>query len=458
MLEQKAGRARFLVRAAMLLAAAPLIALAMAEAAHAQPVDRYLLDKYFPEGVPGYGTETGVTVRSRLRPDYDPPGVRAGSFMIRPQVSESLGYNDNVLGTTKGKGSFMANTQAQIAANSNWGRNSLGALITVDDRRLPSVSSQDRTDWTASLGGTYEFGRDQLALAATHISSHQDPTDLATFPFDKPLPFTLDNVHAAYTSLFGRFSLVPSFDYTRLRFSNGIVGGVQANQGFRNRDIFQGAVQLRYEFAPLRNAVVEARGVGTNYVNSSAGATLPGSTGIAVLAGLDYVVSGVWRYRALVGIEQRNFSNPANATTRFKSRTAPIAEGNVIWTPTELTTVTGRIVHTIEDPSDETTQGYDYTSARILVDHEYLRNILLRGYVGLQRADYVGVNFNQTLYQGGASVTWLVNRHARVTLSYDLTDRQGSKNVPTGTSFNGLPVSGGNYLQNIYLVQLRVQL
>lgn len=92
------------------------------------------------------------------------------------------------------------------------------------------------------------------------------------------------------------------------------------------------------------------------------------------------------------------------------------------------------------------------------MDHELLRNLLLRGYVGLQRADYVGVSFNQTLYQAGASATWLVNRNARITFSYDVTDRQGSKSVPTGTTINGLPVSGNNYLQNIYLVQLRLRL
>ena len=53
-----------------------------------------LLSSYFPTGVPGYGTAPGVTVASRERPDFDPLGTRLGSFILRPQVEEGLGYDD----------------------------------------------------------------------------------------------------------------------------------------------------------------------------------------------------------------------------------------------------------------------------------------------------------------------------------------------------------------------------
>ena len=42
--------------------------------AHAQ-----LLTSLFPEGVPGYGTEQGVTVQSRARPAYDLSGCATAS-------------------------------------------------------------------------------------------------------------------------------------------------------------------------------------------------------------------------------------------------------------------------------------------------------------------------------------------------------------------------------------------
>src|ERR1700693_2842098 len=70
-----------------------------------------LLPSYFPAGVPGYGEAPGVTVASRLRPDFDPPGVRVGSFLLHPQWAEGLGYDSNVFGSSGGgPGSWLVGT------------------------------------------------------------------------------------------------------------------------------------------------------------------------------------------------------------------------------------------------------------------------------------------------------------------------------------------------------------
>ena len=49
------------------------------------------LETYLPRNIPGYDQEMGVTVLSRARPLYEEPGVRAGSFIIRPQLNEQFG-------------------------------------------------------------------------------------------------------------------------------------------------------------------------------------------------------------------------------------------------------------------------------------------------------------------------------------------------------------------------------
>src|SRR5262249_45061671 len=103
--------------------AVSILSVLAGRAAHAQAPS--LLERYFPDGVPGYGAEAGVTVPSRLRPEYEPLGVRAGSFIIRPEITESLGYASNPAGLTKARGSGVWETQGALAANSDWGRNSL---------------------------------------------------------------------------------------------------------------------------------------------------------------------------------------------------------------------------------------------------------------------------------------------------------------------------------------------
>jgi hypothetical protein len=425
-----------------------------------------LLDQYFQPGVPGYGQDLGVTVLSRSRPEYDPLGVPVGDFIVRPEIDEGIGYNSNVLGTSPAKGSFDIDSQGSLRLNSDWGRNSLGAEITVDDRRLPAESIEDRTDWSGTVGGTYEIGRDVLTLAASHFALHQDPTGIDAQQFTvpgqyttNPIPYTLDDVRASYATTFGRFGVTPEVDYERLRFSGlklyslngtpvpapvgGTVAGVPISQSYRDRDILEGGVTGRYEFAPLRNALLVVRDVNTDYSSSQAADFGPSrsSNAVEVLAGLDYVADAVWRYRALVGYEIRDFNSK-----QYKSHAAPIVEANVIWQPSGLTTVTGRLLRTIEDAADESVSGYDYTSGRLSVDHEYARNILLSGYVGAQRADYLQTPNSETYYGGGAGVTWLINRNVRLSATDDVTQREASSNF------------GPNYLQNVTLLQVRLGL
>jgi hypothetical protein len=432
----------------------------------AATADRFLLNNYFPQGIPGYGQELGVTVLSRARPQYDPLGVRSGDFIIRPELDESLGYNSNLLGQSNGQGSFVVDTAGSLRFNSDWNRNSLGGEITFDDRRTPSVPKENRTDWTATLGGTYEIGRDVLTVAGSHLSLHQDPTDIGAQQFSQtgtfftaPVPFTLDDVRVSYATNFGAFGVTPNVEYTRLRFdnlklfglngavvppeTNGLVLGVPVNQRYRDRDLFEAGVTGRYEFAPLRNAVLVLRDTNTNYVSSQRdqfGANRS-SNSIEVLGGLDYVASAVWRYRALIGYEVREFHNAA-----YKTHAAPVVEGNVIWQPSGLDTITLKAARSIEDAADENVSGYDYSTARLSIDHEYARNILLSAYVGLQRADYLQVNASETLYGGGVGATWLLDRNVHLAATYDVTQRQGS------ASF------GANYLQNVALLQLRLGL
>ena len=71
----------------------------------------------FPAGVPGYGEAPGVTVASRVRPDFDPPGVRVGSFLLRPRWAEGLGYDNNVFGSSERRARKLDRRLTPVAAD-----------------------------------------------------------------------------------------------------------------------------------------------------------------------------------------------------------------------------------------------------------------------------------------------------------------------------------------------------
>ena len=402
-----------------------------------------LLNTFFPRDIAGSDGTPGVSVLSRARPEYEDPGIRVGDVVVRPQVAETFGYNDNLLGQGSGSGSALDWTDASMQARTDWSRNSLALLLGVNDRRYFRLPDQDETNWRASLGGTYEIGRDVASFSYQHLSTHQDPTDIDSANFDRPLAYSVEDVRTSYQIVLPRLTITPGFELRTYNFSNASENGVPVIEQQRNRNEFQEELTARYELRPQTSLVSVIRPTQVQYTTAVNGVRNPNATGVSVLGGMDYIGEGLWRYRALVGDETRSFANT------YKSRSAPVAEADVTWNPTGLTTVTGLFTRTIEDAGSEDETGYTYTVARLSVDHEYRHNILLRGYIGLQNADYEQGR-SQTLYQAGVSTSWLLNRYARLTASYDFLD-----STAKGVSGSASGVTnGGNYTRNLYLLRI----
>jgi hypothetical protein len=180
----------------------------------------------------------------------------------------------------------------------------------------------------------------------------------------------------------------------------------------------------------LQNALVVVRGTDTNYLEPQIGQPTRNSTGFLLLAGLSDDRDAVWRYRLLLGWEDRQFAAKA-----YPAHDAPVAEAELIWAPSGMTTVTGTLTRSIEDAAQEGVSGYTYTAGKLTIDHEYARDILLQASSGLQQADFLQGGGRQTAWLFGLGVTWLVNRNARVSATYNYNDQTGG-GVGTSSPFS----------------------
>jgi O-antigen/teichoic acid export membrane protein len=401
---------------------------------------------YFPPGVPGYDTWRGVTVASRLHPLTDPPGIHAGDFLIRPALEEGIGYDDNVLGGTRRQGSWDVVTRPSVLIGSDWSRDSVGAYLSLDDTRYLELPRQDRTDWTASLGGAIDIGRDRLSLAVSHMSLHESRTDIDAIAADAPIAYRLDDARAAYALNLNRLSVTPNIDVSAYRYQATTILGVPTSQASRDRDVVRGGLTLRYELAPDRGLLLLTRATGTRYTVAQPGSPSRDSTGYEMLAGLDYDYDGIWRWRLLAGWEQRDFA----ARRQYGAHAAPIVEAGAIWTPTGLTTLIATLSRSIEDAAQEGVGGYTLTSAKLSLDHEYLRDVLLRASAGVQTASYTQGGGNQTALTLGTGATWLLDRNIRLSATYGFTVLDGTRNPALAVS--------GRSIGNVVMLTVRFAL
>jgi hypothetical protein len=420
-------------RAAVLL----LGLLFVSRAAHAQ-----YIQNYFTPGVPGFENELGVTVVTRVRPLYEQPGIRFGDWVIHPSLSETMGYNSNILGVQNGPGSWLIETNPSLLINSDWARNAFGIQLSADNFRYPEQTEQNQTNWQAQIGGAYTIGRGNLEMSYGHLSLNEMPNEIGAPATTSPLPYTVDEVRTDYTFDLGRLKIIPYGEFQRWTFGSATLNGVSTDFGFRDRSVYQGGVTFRYELSGVTDLLLVTQGDTSQFVKQASGQPSLSSSGGLVMTGIDYQYSGLWRYQVLFGVVARTF-----AASQFKTEVTPIAQANVIWTPTGLTTVTASLVRAIEDPTTEATSGYYYNTAQLRVDHEYLRNVLLNVEGGVQNAQYFGGG-TQNIYYAGAGATWLLNRWMRLSAQYTYS-RGRSSTTPTTT---GAATFTGPYNQNLILV------
>ncbi|MGI4745853.1 MAG: outer membrane beta-barrel protein [Janthinobacterium lividum] len=399
-----------------------------------------LVQQYFPSDVPGYAPDFSSSVVNRLVTQNQSQGINVGSFVVRPTATQAFGYNSSTLGLP-GTGSSSESTSAGIGVKSNWGRDSLGASVSVADQRYLDIPIASFTNWNAAIGGAVALGDDSLSLAYSHLALHLSATDLGVYGVTTPAPYDVNDVRLSYNSTFGRFSVTPSFEFEDFSFGTSS-GQTNINYASLSHHLESGSLQTRYQLSTGNAVVAILRGSTAQF--SRLPGTTPNNYGdIEAFVGLDFRGDSVVQYRVLIGGEHRSFSSAG-----FVSASTPTAEVDAVWTPTRLDTVTASLFRRLDDPESPFARNQTITFGTLQYDHELRQNLYFRviGSLGAtdSQSNRVGQeNNSQTQYKTGVSGTWLVNRHVSTSLGYSFNHSHSSSNVSAlenvtafGTTFN----------------------
>jgi hypothetical protein len=389
------------------------------------PVQAQILDRYLPPLVQGQDELNSDTVLSRPRPEYDSLGLRFGDILVNAGADESVGYDSNVFATSHGPGSARIETNATLAANSDWSRDALGVYFNVDNVQTPNTPELSSTNSTASVSGALDVGRGQLRGSYSFLNLNVLPTDIEGTGLTQAVPFQLNDLRISYKVPAARFTFIPELQLQTFRFSDIQAGGSFNGQAFSDlkyldRDIETGGITSSFELAPQRDLLLVMRVNDAQYISPSPVVPRHNYIDGQILAGFDYTANAVFRYRALAGFEVRDYDGGQTANT-----TAPIVEASVVWNPNRLTTVTGTLTRRIEDALEDNIADYTYSEARLQVDREVRRDVLVQAYGDVQRVSYQQNGGTQTEYGTGLSATWLINRRLRSQLSFGFVDSTG---------------------------------
>jgi hypothetical protein len=405
-----------------------------------------LIEQYFPSDIPGYEPDFTASVADRMNMQDIAPGIEVGDFVIRPNLTESAGYNSNTLGQPH-SGSAEIETNAAIQANSDWTRHALNVSLDVDNLRYPDVPAANYTNWRFGAGGSLNLGADTATFSYAHLALNLAATSLGAIGVARPVPYSVDDVRASYLKLLGRISVTPHAEFEDYAF--GQSGGPQP----RNYKTLSHRVELlslttRYETSPgdavvliLQPSLAQfGRGQSGNYSD------------FAGFLGLDLRGARIIQLRVLAGLEHRSFADHFTAAV-----TTPTFQAEAIWTPTRLDTISLNAEHQLDDPTAPFARDEDFLDGRVELDHELRRNVFLTGYAEGSRANARSSipgagSVRQTQLTTGVSAVWNVSRHVSGTMSYGY-----SLNNTSGTASNAaVPSTANDFSSNSVLIGLRL--
>jgi hypothetical protein len=384
------------------------------------------------------GRYTAVT--ERPQPDFDPEVVRAGAFEIWSSLSLSAEYNDNIFASeTNEESDTILRVRPQVDVRSNWSSHQLNAGVAVDHKEYASNDSETVTDYSAYVGGRLDVQR-SFSLNGRVNTAH--------ITEERYEPASASSAEPAQYDVLGA-NVGASYQRDRLQLS-GTVGTREEDfdSAFNFRDVTDTFYSGRAAYAISPDVAFFVQGRQDDFDYDQIG-TDPSRDGKRTTLQLGTSFELAAPFRGEIAIGSVEDDKDARPDTDGLS-----VDGQLMWFPTQLTTVTFNASRGVFDPGLVTSASATRTNFSVHADHELLRNVVLFGTVGFGTYEFEGTvvgppvrefdredEFTDVALGAG----YKLNKHARIDAGYRLHSQDSS----------GLDADR-NLDQNIFSISLKL--
>ena len=268
-------------------------------------------------------------------------GYRAGGFLLRGQLSEELGWDDNVFVTNDKQGALASVTGGAASASSNWQRHQ--AFLGANAAFLALPRFPDQNAWVGNVltGGRLDVTRDfqvgMDVLAGRQIDQRGDPDSIGAAAV--PVIYQRYRVEPWLAANTGRFTHSASVQAETTVYENTEdANGASINLAAKEYEQVRGGYRLGYAYRPpfetyfrieaLDRSSTNNAGIPNqnfNIYGAAAGATVPITPVIAVLGEL--------------GVQYTTNDNPV-----IPDATVPTVGLSVMWEPTRSLRLEARAI------------------------------------------------------------------------------------------------------------------
>jgi hypothetical protein len=374
--------------------------------------------------------DPNVTVQDRPRPEYDPLGVRAGAFLLSPELAVTESYTDNAgFDEDDEQADFVTQIEPSLEARSDWSVHELGVVVGADIAIYAEESDEDYQDIFAVADGRLDVSRQTNVIAEGQVrQTHQGRDDPEDEGGDLVDVFQYGGALGAEHE-FNRLILGLRGEVLRNDFE-------EAAEDDRDNHIYNALLRLGYEVSPRLDVFTEGRYVTEVRDDDVDDAGIDRDTdGYEARLGAGVDLTSVLFGEFFAGYRVQRFDEPG-----FDDETGVSFGVDLNWNPTLLTSVGISGLRDFQ-PTDEADAVSNFrTEFGVTIDHELWRNLIVGAEAAYQNDDFKGSGQEDNTIVLGVGTTYWLNRNIAFNAGYQFSDR--SSNVD-GEEFTVNEVSVG---------------
>lgn len=357
-----------------------------------------------------------LTPLQRAPEEYEPVGGRIGSFFLYPTVEARIEYDDNILALPDdGEGDVELTLRGAVRLASRWQRHRLEADAYVQQNFHGEFTTEDVMEGGGRVQGRLDISRETSArLVASLDSLAEDRANITSAgQARRPTRFRRADTLFSLAHQMGRLQLTGDAQVAVLDFDDAEASdGTLIEQDFRDSLYMRGALTASLEISPRVSALVRGQVDRLAYSDDS-GIAEPwdrDTTGYALEVGARLELSSLLFGEVRAGVLHREVDDPA-----IEGLTGASFGANLTWAVTPLTALRLYADRQIEEGGSQLVSGNIRSQARLEVEHELLRNVILEERGGFARIETIGqIDTSADEYTLMAGATWKLNRTLRL--------------------------------------------
>lgn len=337
-------------------------------------------------------TEAARALPTREPENFDPVGVRVGSFRLLPVIELQAEWNSNIYASERNEvDDVIFYVEPRLQLRSDWNNHALNFTAGSRVRRYSDNGAEDAERFDLGFDGRIDIRRDiNVFGGASYESTVEDrssPNSAVTAV--EPTEYDLMKANAGYFHRMGRFNFRLEGMVDDYNYADGLTGaGANINNDDRDRVETREQLRVGYEIIPDYEAFLRGTLRQVNYDSTldDAGFARSGD-GYEVVGGLRVELSRITTIEAFGGYVSREYDD-----ARLNSIDGVTFGAALNWSPRREINLRGYITREVRETTNPSFAGYLSTTYGIDGSYQLFPRLRLTGEVSFETNEYERVS------------------------------------------------------------------